>query len=76
MVADWNKLKPNVLEIATPCGTGGYAFGGPKRECISDTFVVCLEGGNNCFGLGKHDDCEWPDAFKYPPASLRVYYKA
>lgn len=56
-VADWNVLRPKVLEFATPCGGGGYAA---AWGCPAIDWAVCIDRGKftDCLGLKSHDDCE------------------
>ncbi|PWN24465.1 hypothetical protein BDZ90DRAFT_124800 [Jaminaea rosea] len=83
MVADYGFLRPETLEVATPCGHKGFARG---SQCDYHTWGVCDAPSDrtrdpstfNCKFIGRKDDCEWPVTFPtsaYAPVSVDIWMK-
>ncbi|CAO1635140.1 unnamed protein product [Parajaminaea phylloscopi] len=67
----------NLFYTGTPCGHGGFGFDPSPGQhyCLSASWVVCAHfspGHQQCFGLNKADDCEWPSHGK--PDYVKVFY--
>ncbi|PWN26465.1 hypothetical protein BDZ90DRAFT_261278 [Jaminaea rosea] len=78
-VADYGFLAPKTLEMATPCGSGGYGFAA-DGGCHSRHWAMCLDNSDlgNCYYMDRHDDCEWPGKLEYAklPTTITIWYFA
>lgn len=79
VVADWNVLKPSILELASPCAHGGYS-----GDCSYGLWSFKLNGYTDRTGelspvryMRKTDDCEWIDPIEESnlPSSITIYHK-
>lgn len=80
VVADWNKLRDDILEISTACGGNGYS-----GDCSFGLWAAKLVGYIDPLTnetdpvryLRKTDDCEWAHPMKYQeaPDSITIYHK-
>lgn len=79
-VADWNNLKEDVLELASPCNGPG---GGYSNDCSYGLWAACLKDFTDpttkkkdpCVFWRKWDDCEWPSTMGSAqlPAAIEIY---
>lgn len=76
-VADWNYLAPQVLEIGTPCGDGGF---GNSDQCYAKLWGICFGDSKGIFAasqgcryLGRKDDCEWLQHFEMAELPPYIY---